>query len=393
MTTAMGKATTPKPRLARTTFEFSRGVEYFDVRELQTMTGQPAERFPDVLVKELVDNCFDAAESAGVAPKVSVRLRRKGRLLLVTVRDNGDGIEPETVEKILNFHTRTSDKAAYRSPTRGLQGNALKTDLGIPRALGVRAPVYVEARGVRHRIEAWVDPAGEVRVRRDPQNVPNRGGTLVAVALPVRRCARTDFAGWARAFSLFNPHASVRIRNPGAARNLANSGGPEPQDSYRPTVAFPGGSWRKFLPTDLTSPWWYDEPALAKLVFGHVGAAERDGRDLTLRDFVRQFRGLSGSAKAKAVCDQLPEVKRLADFVGREAEVGRLLRRMRAETQAPSPGVLGQVGEDHFRRRFERWFGVKRWWFKKVAGDVGGVPYVIEVALAETTKRAGCSRA
>jgi hypothetical protein len=61
MSTAAGKATTPKPRLERTTFEFSRGIEYFDVRELQTMTGQPAERFPDVVLKELVDNALDAA--------------------------------------------------------------------------------------------------------------------------------------------------------------------------------------------------------------------------------------------------------------------------------------------------------------------------------------------
>jgi hypothetical protein len=123
--------------------------------------------------------------------------------------------------------------------------------------------------------------------------------------------------------------------------------------------------------------------------FGHVGAAERGGRDLTLRDLVRQFRGLSGTAKAKPVCDQFPEVKRLADFVDREAEVGRLLTAMRDESQPPSPGVLGQVGEDHFRRRFERWYGVRRWWYKKVAGDVDGVPYVIEVALAETTKPGG----
>jgi hypothetical protein len=374
------------PILERTTFEFSRGVEYFDVRELQTMTGQDASCFPDVILKELLDNALDAAESAGAAPNISVRLRHRGRLLLVTVRDNGSGIEPGTVAKVLNFQTRTSDKAAYRSPTRGLQGNALKTVVGIPRALGVRAPVYVEARGIRHRIVADIDPAGEVRVRHDSQDVPHRQGTLVGVALPIKRCGPTDFAGWARAFSLFNPHALVRIRNHGAERKQAYADGPPPRNSYRPTVAFPGGGWRKFLPTDLTSPWWYDEAALAKLVFGHVSAAERGGRDLTLRDLVRQFRGLSGTAKAKAVCDRFPGVKRLADFLGRELDVARLLEAMRSATEPPSPNILGQVGEDHFRRRFDRWYGVKRWWYKKVAGAVAGVPYVIEVALAETAK-------
>jgi hypothetical protein len=33
--------------------------------------------------------------------------------------DNANGIQPETIKRILNFETRTSDKTAYRSPTRG----------------------------------------------------------------------------------------------------------------------------------------------------------------------------------------------------------------------------------------------------------------------------------
>jgi hypothetical protein len=372
-------------RLERAVFEFSRGVEYFDPRELQTMTGQPLERFPDVILKELLDNCLDAAESAGVAPKISVRLVRRGRLVFLLVRDNGGGMDPETVAKVLNFHTRTSDKAHYRAPTRGLQGNALKTVIGIPRALGVRAPVYIESRGVRHRIEAGVDPAGEVRVQHSTREVPTRPGTLVAVALPASRCARASFATWGRAFALFNPHASVRIRNPGAAGEHGNSPGREPRNSYRPTVSFPG-DWRKFLPTDLTSPWWYDGAALAKLIFAHIRAAERGGRDLTLRDFVRQLRGLSGTAKAKLVCDRLPAVKRLADFTDRPGDVESLLQAMRSGTQAPSPGILGEVGEGHFRQRFEQWFGIRRFWYKKVAGEVNGVAFVVEAALAETER-------
>jgi hypothetical protein len=372
--------------LERTTFEFSRTAEYLDVRELQTMTGQPAERFPDVVLKELLDNAADAAETAGVAPKISVRLRRRGRLLFLLVRDNGGGIPPETVAKILNFQTRTSDKSAYRSPTRGAQGNALKTVLGIPRALGVRTPVYVEARGVRHRIVIGPDPAGGVRVQRDSRNVPARPGTLVALALPRGRCKRTDFAGWMRAFCLFNPHASVRISNPAAAGEQAHPGRDQSRNSYRSTVPFPGEGWRKFLPADLTSPWWYDAAALGKLVFGHIGAAERGGPDLTLRDFVRQFRGLSGTAKAKAVCDQFPDMKRLADFVGREQDLPLFLQLMRKQTQAPSPGILGQIGEAHLRHRFEQWFGVKRWWYKRLSGDAGGVAYVVEAALAQTRR-------
>ncbi len=147
-------------KLKRTTFESSRAAEYFDARELQAQTGQPARNFATVALKELIDNALDACETAGMAPEVGVEAYEDGELLRFTFLDNGSGIPPEVVRKVLNFNTRTSDKAAYRSPTRGAQGNALKTVIGIPHALGCKEPVVIEGRGVRHSIHGWVDPAG-----------------------------------------------------------------------------------------------------------------------------------------------------------------------------------------------------------------------------------------
>jgi hypothetical protein len=386
-----GRAAVAGKRLERQTFEESRQAEYFDLRKLQTMTGQPLDRFPVVVLKELLDNALDAAEAAGAAPRLSVRLCRRGRLLVLAVRDNGSGIPAETVAKVIDFRTLTSDKAAYRAPTRGAQGNALKTVIGIPAAMGVRCGLVIRARGVRHRVRAWVDPAGEVRVSHDRTDVSSRPGTLVMLALPARRCDPATLRGWGRAFALFNPHAaiSVRIRDTapaGKQAKTANRGEGEERDFYRPTVPFPVGRWRKFLPTDLTSPWWYDDAALGKLVFLHVGQAERGGPDPTLRDFVRQFRGLSGTAAAKRVCERLPGVKRLSDFAGRESAVPDLLRAMRAHATAPSAGVLGLAGEGHFRSRFEEWYGVRRWWYRKEPGIAGNVPFAVEAALAVTSR-------
>src|SRR5688572_13721498 len=129
--------------LARTTFETSRASEYFSVRELQAQTGQPRERFAAVALKELVDNALDACEAAGIAPVIGIDITGEHELWRITVEDNGQGIAPETVHRILNFQTRTSDKAAYRSPTRRAQGNALKTVLGFPCALGLWEPVLI----------------------------------------------------------------------------------------------------------------------------------------------------------------------------------------------------------------------------------------------------------
>jgi len=54
--------------MERTIFETPRAAEYFDARELQAQTGQPRYEFATVVLKELVDNALDAAETAGVAP-------------------------------------------------------------------------------------------------------------------------------------------------------------------------------------------------------------------------------------------------------------------------------------------------------------------------------------
>jgi DNA topoisomerase VI subunit B len=177
------------------------------------MTGQPADRFPDVVVKELIDNGLDAAEMAGVIPKIVVQVWRRRHDLILSVKDNGKGMTTEAIASVLDFRTRTSDKAAYRSTTRGLQGNALKTVVGMPYALGSRQPLVMEAQGSKHIIRAHLDPAGQARIDRAVRDVSNRGGTCWKLALPLNACKTLDLRRWLRGYALFNPHAMVKFRD------------------------------------------------------------------------------------------------------------------------------------------------------------------------------------
>jgi hypothetical protein len=375
--------------LERPMFEFSRAAEYFGVRGLQAMTGQPSTRFADVILKELLDNGLDAAEGLQVAPNLTIDVRHHAGLLRISVEDNGSGIKPDTVELILNFQTVTSDKAAHRTPTRGLQGNAWKTIVGIPPALGCPAPIVIEAHATRHVVRAWIDPAGEVRVEHPKEAIPARTGTRVTVPLPTEGCS--DFAPeeWARACSLFNPHATVQIRQPRGDSNQANgqrSGRRKTTNLYQATVDYPDGPWRKFSPRDLPSPWWYDEAALGKLIFAYIANGRAGGKDLPLRAFVRQFRGLSRTDAAKTVCDQFPATRRLSDFEAHPEAMAALLSVMRETAAAPSPSVLGRVGRAHFETRFREWFGLRRFWYKADKREVDGLPFIVEMALAETER-------
>jgi DNA topoisomerase VI subunit B len=386
----MGKVKDPpktgkrEPELQRATFETYRDSEYFTAAELQTKTGQPREHFADVVLKELLDNGADAAEMAGVAPVLHIGIKRSRRFLKIYVRDNGPGIPPGAVESILNFRTKTSDKAAYPTPTRGLQGNALKTIVGMSYALGQACPIVVEGGGTRHLITASLDPAGEARIERATE-VSDKPGTRFTVTLPIS--GLKFFPGtWARSFSLFNPHAVVKILEIERPGKHANCEPKKVASFYRSTVDFPG-SWSRFLPTELPSPWWFDGSALNKLAFSHIGASRRGARDLPLREFVQNLRGLSSNLKAKQVCDIFQSIRHLSDFEKDPGLVGNLLAVMQKETKPPSPAVLGCVGESHFRTKFQAWFGVKRFWYRKVKVLDDGVPYVFEVAVAHTRRK------
>lgn len=188
---------------------------------------------------------------------------------------------------------------------------------------------------------------------------------------------------WARSFALVNPHAQIRALH-------ANCAEPAEPVSYKPSV---GDAWHKPLPTDPTSPHWYDKGALERLVFAHINKIRRGGPDVPIGEFVRSFAGLSSTAKAKTVCAELSAVGHLSDFAAHRELVGVLLSAMQANSRAPKPSVLGQVPEHHYQACFAGWFGLvhradgtPRFWFKRATITDGTVPWVMEVALAETER-------
>jgi hypothetical protein len=367
--------------LKRTAFETSRAAEYFDARELSTQTGRPPASFAAVVLKELVDNALDACETAKVAPEITIEAYEEESLLRLTVADNGPGLPPEVVRKVLDYSIRVSDKAAYRSPTRGAQGNALKTVVGIPHALGSREPVVIEARGVRHVILPQVDPAGELRIGHDEEPTNGAGGTRISVALP-NEGQDLDPEWWARAFALFNPHANVQIVWDTPDGEQAKSGPSKAAKFYRSTA---GRGFKKYRPTDPTSPHWYSPSALKRLAFAHIGAARGGGKDLPLGEFVRQFRGLTSTRKAKVVCSALGEIGHLSGFEERPEAIANLLDAMTSESKPPSHAVLGAVGEDHLRTILEETYEIRELTYRRVRGHFpSGLPFTFEFALAVT---------
>lgn len=119
-------------------------------------------------------------------------------------------------------------------------------------------------------------------------------------------------------------------------------------------------------------------------MYSHIRDARHGGRDKPLREFVREFKGLTSTQKAASVCAQFPGVSTLSVLEGRKLEVDRLLAAMKEASSEPKPDCLGFVGETHFRARFGEWHKITSdsFLYKRVAGVEGGIPFVIEAASA-----------
>jgi DNA topoisomerase VI subunit B len=140
--------------LHRSAFTTSRLLEFFSEKELAMQIGHPPPLWPLALLKELIDNALDAAESAGIGPAVRVTVEPDS----LTVQDNGPGLPAGVLERSLDYTVRVSDKAHYVSPTRGQLGNALKCVWAAPFvADGGRGRVEVVTGGRRHVVTVTLD--------------------------------------------------------------------------------------------------------------------------------------------------------------------------------------------------------------------------------------------
>jgi hypothetical protein len=378
----------PEPKLTRVAFRVSRLMEFCTRRELQNQTGHGVAQWPLAVLKELVDNALDACEEAEVAPVISIAVDPGS----IVVEDNAGGIKTSTIKSILDYTIRVSSREAYVSPTRGAQGNALKTILamgyvldrerqdGNAEAVGV---TIIETRGIEHRIEFRVDHVNnEPRIAHTTSPSPVKIGSRITISWPVGLYyggatlldyARGEFIRLAEGYVWFNPHLTLR----------GSWYGKEFID-----VAATNPDWKKWGPRNPTSPHWYDETRLQRYLAAHV-ARDRDlRRNRTVREFIAEFRGLSGTAVQRKVLEEVGcSHQSLAAFFGAEqvnrAGIAKLLASMRKHTKPVAAKHLGVIGEDHLKQRFQAAGGnADTFKYQQRKGATSeGTPYIVEFAF------------
>lgn len=363
------------PNLLRETFRTSRLLDFCNEKELTAQTGHQLDAWPLVVLKELIDNGLDACEEAGVDPEIAVKVDDIG----ITVADNGPGIPEKTITDALDFSIRVSSREVYVAPDRGAQGNALKTIFAMPFVLdGERGRVDIQAGDTLHTILFRVDHVRQEPIvdhRTDPAPIP-KSGTTITVFWPDLACsiladAKDRFLQLADDYTWLNPHLNLSVDWHGETSIIGRTT-PE---------------WLKWRPSDPTSAHWYTPQHLKRLIAGYVTLDIDHDRDRTVREFIAEFRGLSGSQKQKLVLEATglarTSISALCNGDGIDGiAIERLLDAMRSHTKPVKTAALGIIGKDHLRQRFESvGCEMESFQYQKVTDTTDGVPWIVETAF------------
>jgi hypothetical protein len=236
----------------------------------------------------------------------------------------------------------------------------------------------IETRGIRHQIEFRVDHINnQPKVIHTTADSPVTVGTKLTIKWPPKNNlleqAESGFRQLIESYVWFNPH--LTLRGVWFGREFVKAEASNP-------------SWEKWRPRNPTSPHWYDESRLQRYLAAHV-ARDRDlGRHRTVREFIAEFRGLSGTAAQRKV---LVEVgcshQSLAQFFGVEEVnrkgIAKLLAAMRRYSKPVAPKHLGIIGAEHLRQRFLAVGGnLETFKYQHRQGMTpDGIPYVVEFAF------------
>jgi hypothetical protein len=294
-----------------------RELDYIELHWLEKITGRPSHDWDIYIVKELLDNALDAdelwARKEGKEITLDIELvynhqRELDIYSLDIAVTNNAPFPTDSLPSIFDFTSYASSKSHYKYPSRGQQGNALKTLLGIPYALrrefygdynNLRKPLEIETSNQSFDVSLDIDEY-EQRVSLvlpPPVSLNHSDKTSISVRMDrfVQEKERTtnDLLMFARRFALLNPHVSFRWR-------VHNSGERSQWDFERDK------SWSGRF-NDTAPVHWYEYAQLKELLL----ALERErGRDEPLARVLQVFAGFTAGEdpdgkNAKRLCEQL----------------------------------------------------------------------------------------
>jgi DNA topoisomerase VI subunit B len=380
-------------------------MDFFSEKELTTQVGHARSEWAQVICKELIDNSLDACEEADIAPVIRVKANATG----ITVADNGPGLPESTLRRALDFSVRCSSREMYVAPDRGAQGNALMTLLAMPYVLDPEhGKCIAMTNGVRHEISCRCDPISQRPVVDDHTSSAKQNGAVGTTVRIQWRKQVNDYdeiqwpfedsdSSWQYwdeeeecdnitnlmyGYAFFNPHLSLTL------------------DWFGKKLRFKAtnNNWCKWKPNKPTSPHWYDQQHIERLIAAYITLGRDANTDQTVSDFLTEFEGLSGTKKRREILEQTGTSRvYLSQLVNGDRldspRIAKLLKAMKAASTPVIPKRLGVIGKDHFYARFKELDGVmESFQYQRAFHVDGAIPCVIESAFAWRGEQCGDRR-
>lgn len=369
-----GKQSRQTPTLKRETFTLPRAMEFFSEKELNAQIGFTRPDWPVALLKELLDNALDACESADIAPEIEVELHDDALI----VQDNGPGLPLALLEKSLDYASRDTDKLGYVSPSRGQQGNALLTLWAAPFVATGEGRIEVQTAAYRREVRVTLDRIAQAPdlTLMDTGDPDVKTGTKITlhwagIAGYLNDYGFPNFYSATRGMLDFNPHVTLKVNK-----------------TEFPAVA---PDWQHWRPDRPTAPHWYRPESFRDLILHLLNTERNGGKARSVNEFIREFYGLSSTVKAKAVAQAAGLTGAMLRDLVCNGDVSivmsiALLTTMQQASRPVKPEALGVLGEIHFRTALGRYGATPdSAEYRRAMGDVGGLPYVLEVFFAVKT--------
>lgn len=368
----------------RRMLERSRSLDYVSLQGLSAQTGCDPKDLDIFVLKELVDNALDACEGSNATVEVTIE---EEKFPTLTVKDNGKGLTEEDVIRISDFERSYSTKFHFKYPTRGALGNALKCILGIPYALAsefkLELPtvlIRVRSMGKEYNICLNIQKLEElVNCQITSRDIELKHGTEVSTVFFSRRKDLAVYLDSMRSYVLFNPYANIKV-----TLKL-----PKPKGPY--IEAYPATTRKPKKFAGASSVHWYTPSQFKQLVEAYIRSINAGERDLDLREYIKQFRGLTSDEKTALILKEIQAERRgirlLSNLSGQNEAISQLCEAMNKHSYEPSPDVLGQIGRKQILNRIEQIYGEpRRFKYKRLKEVYKGksclVPFVLEVAIA-----------
>jgi DNA topoisomerase VI subunit B len=239
-----------------------------------------------LIVRELVDNSLDSCEEGGISPHIEIEITLEQKLIHLTVKDNGKGLNEYDINKIKDLYNLYSSRYHYKYPTRGAIGHFWKALFGISNTLYnsakvevVRLPITIISKGKRYDLRvAYTN--NQYNVIPNITDVEHSAGTSVTVNLPILDEQWRDHTRLSRlveTFAYFNPHAKFTL-----------------VDQRYPPLEYPNLDGFHGLQRIRESIHWFSFDEFSGRV---QSEAENKDKPPTPQEFVRFFRGLSDQAQ------------------------------------------------------------------------------------------------